>query len=205
MPLQLFLKLLYGIHLPHFKYEKLRELRRLVEEFSGIPVSAHEPVIGEGVFTHESGIHTAGLEIDPAIYQVIPPELVGFKIKYVFGKHTGLSSVKAVLEKPEYRAGLERDGVEVTDELIEAVALFVKDSRQKRTRSDKFTTMNEAYYREYNRLGISELRLVELASTIGRMLKEGVLPSLTVTEPAPIDNSPPRSLQKKQKEKKNES
>ena len=176
------LKLLYGINLPHFKYEKLRELRKVVEEFSGIPVSAHEPIIGEGVFTHESGIHTAGLLIDPSIYQVIPPDLVGAEIKYVFGKHTGLGAVKAVLERPEFRVGLERDGVEVTNELIEAVTLFVKDARQKRTRSDRFTTMNETYYREYDRLGISELRLVELASTLGRLIKEGLMLSLTPGE-----------------------
>jgi isopropylmalate/homocitrate/citramalate synthase len=187
------LKLLYGITLPKFKYNKLRVLRRKVEEFSGIPVSAHEPIIGEGVFTHESGIHTAGLLIDPAIYQVIPPELVGAKIRYVFGKHTGLAAVKDVLERPEYRAGLERDGVEVTPELIENLALFVKDARQKRTRSDSFTTMNEAYYNEYKRLGISELRLVELASTIGRLMKEGVMPSLNTNQATPVDNSKKRT------------
>jgi isopropylmalate/homocitrate/citramalate synthase len=170
------LKLLYGIDLPHFKYEKLRELRRMVEEFSGIPVSAHEPIIGEGVFTHESGIHTAGMLIDPAIYQVIPPELVGARIKYVFGKHSGLAAVKAVLERPEYRAGLERDGVEVNNDLIEAVTTFVKDVRQKRTRTDQFTTVTDVYYREYDQLGISELRLVELASTLGRMLQDRNLP-----------------------------
>jgi len=172
------LKLLYGIDLPHFKYEKLRELRRMVEEFSGIPVSAHEPIIGEGVFTHESGIHTAGMLIDPAIYQVIPPELVGTHIRYVFGKHSGLAAVKAVLERPEYRQGLERDGVEVTDDLIESVTNFVKDARQKRTRSDQFTTVTDVYYREYDQLGISELRLVELASTLGRMLQERNIPPL---------------------------
>ncbi|MDP8228915.1 MAG: hypothetical protein P9M15_05630 [Candidatus Electryoneaceae bacterium] len=191
------LKLLYGITLPHFQYEKLRDLRQMVEEFSGIPVSAHAPIIGKGVFTHESGIHTAGLLIDPAIYQVIPPELVGARIRYVFGKHSGLGAVKAVLERSEYRAGLERDGVEVTDELIEAVALFVKDARQKRTRSDQFISVTEAYYREYDRLGISELRLVELASTIGRMLNEGVLPD--IKEPS-ADVLPPAAVISKKKE-----
>lgn len=191
------LKLLYGVHLPRFKYEKLRELRRTVEKFSGIPVSAHEPIIGQGVFTHESGIHTAGLLIDPSIYQVIPPELVGARIRYVFGKHSGLGAVKAVLNKPEYRAGLERDGVELTDELVEALTLFVKDARQKRTRSDQFTTVTDAYYREYDRLGISELRLVELASTIGRMLNEGVLPPLSKTNE---DALPPAAVIKKEKE-----
>lgn len=183
------LRLLYGVELPHFRYEKLRELRRMVEEFSGIPVSAHEPIIGEGVFTHESGIHTAGLLIDPAIYQVIPPEMVGARIRYVFGKHTGIAAVKAVLERPEYRAGLERDGVEVNEELVEAVTAFVKDARQKRTRSDQFTSVTDAYYREYDRLGISELRLVELASTIGRMLQEGVLPPLKQTSTTPPERN----------------
>ena len=168
------LKLLYGIDLPRFKYNKLRELRRMVEEYSGLPVSAATPIIGEGVFLHESGIHTAGLLIDKSIYQVIDPELVGAEIKYVFGKHSGLGAVKAVLEKDKFREGLKRDGVEITDELIEAVTLFVKDARQKRTRSDSFTNITETYYREYNHLGISELRLVELASTIGRLMNEGL-------------------------------
>jgi len=168
------LKVLYGVTLPHFKYQKLRELRRMVEDYSGIPVSAHAPIIGEGVFLHESGIHTAGLLINKSIYQVIDPELVGAEIKYVFGKHSGIGAVKAVLEKPIYREGLARDGVEINDELIEAVTLFVKDARQKRTRSDSFLNVTDAYYREYDQLGISELRLVELASTIGRLMKEGV-------------------------------
>ncbi|MBU0519995.1 hypothetical protein KJ564_13795 [bacterium] len=168
------LKLLYGIELPHFKYEKLRELRKLVEEYSGIPVAANTPIIGEGVFLHESGIHTAGLLIDKSIYQVIPPEMVGAEIKYVFGKHSGEAAVKAVLEKPIFQEALARDGVELNKELIEAVTIFVKDARQKRTRSDSFVNITEAYYRAYEQLGITELRLVELASTLGRLMSEGL-------------------------------
>ncbi|MBZ0263970.1 hypothetical protein K8I28_04810 [bacterium] len=178
----LMLKLLYGVDIPGFQYDTLIKLRRMLETYSGIPVSAHEPVIGEGVFTHESGIHTAGLLIHPAIYQVIPPELLGRKIHYVFGKHTGMGAVREVLERPEYRAGLKRDNVEVTDELIHAVTSFVKDARQKRTRSDSFSNVTEAYYNEYHRLGISELRLVELASTIGRLVQEQTF------KPKPIEN-----------------
>ncbi|MDP8205301.1 MAG: hypothetical protein P9L92_01455 [Candidatus Electryonea clarkiae] len=167
------LKLLYGVEVPGFKFDYLIKLRRMLEEYTGIPVSAFAPVIGEGVFTHESGIHTAGLLIHPKVYQVIPPELLGRRIRYVFGKHTGLGAVKDVLMRPEYRAGLARDGVEVDNELIEAVTMFVKDARQKRTRSDSFVNMTKGYYAEYHKLGITELRLVELASTIGRLMKEG--------------------------------
>jgi len=91
-----------------------------------------------------------------------------------------------VLNRPEFRAGLERDGVEVNDDLVEAVTLFVKDARQKRTRSDKFASVTDAYYREYDQLGISELRLVELASTIRRLMQEGIIPKLA-------ENSAPAS------------
>lgn len=168
------LKLLYGIDLPHFKYNKLRQIRKMVEIYSGIPVASNTPIIGEGVFVHESGIHTAGMLIDKSIYQVIDPELVGAEIKYVFGKHSGEAAVKAVLERPAYRDGLARDGVEVNKELIDAVTLFVKDVRQKRTRSDSFVNVTEAFYNAYDQLGISELRLVELASTIGRLMSEGL-------------------------------
>ncbi|MBS1261685.1 MAG: 2-isopropylmalate synthase [Calditrichaeota bacterium] len=175
------LKVLYGVDIPGFRYDHLIKLRRMLEQFSGIPVGAHEPIIGEGVFTHESGIHTAGILIHPAIYQVIPPELLDRKIHYVFGKHTGIAAVRDVLYRPEYRSGLERDGVEVNEDLVGAVMHFVKDARQKRTRSDSFVNVTEAYYNEYHRLGISELRLVELASTIGRLLQEGLF------KPKPVE------------------
>ena len=67
------LRYLFGIEIPGFKYEKLRDLARHLELVSGIPVQPTEPGIGLNVFTHESGIHTAGMLIHPAIYQFIPP------------------------------------------------------------------------------------------------------------------------------------
>lgn len=164
------LKLLYGITLPRFKYHKLREIRQLVEKFSGVPVMAHEPIIGEGVFTHESGIHTAGLLIDKAIYQVIPPELVGGKIRFVFGKHSGAAAVQAVLEARHQE--LEREGVEVNADLIEKVTTFVKEAREKRSEKDDFTNVTDAYYLAYERLGINEDRLVELAITLGKLFRK---------------------------------
>lgn len=45
------LKLLYGIEIPGFKYDMLITLRRMMEKYSGIPVGAHEPVIGEGIYS----------------------------------------------------------------------------------------------------------------------------------------------------------
>src|SRR2546422_1144535 len=54
----------------------------------------HEPIVGEGVFKHESGIHTAAIAIHPAIYQFIAEEAVGGEQRFVFGdrKSTRLNS-----------------------------------------------------------------------------------------------------------------
>ncbi len=54
------LRVLYGIEIPGFKYDKLRELARFMERMSGIPMQQHEPIVGSKVFAHESGIHTHG-------------------------------------------------------------------------------------------------------------------------------------------------
>jgi isopropylmalate/homocitrate/citramalate synthase len=163
------LKQLYGVEVPGFHYDMLIELRKMVEEFSGIPVAVNEPIIGEGVYTHESGIHTAGLLIHPAIYQVIPPELVGAKIRYVFGKHSGAAAVEKVLR--DHEEELRAAGIEITPQLINEVTYFVKAARQKRTETDQFTHITDYFYREWDRLGISEKRLVELAMTIGEMAR----------------------------------
>ncbi|HSD61380.1 MAG TPA: homocitrate synthase, partial [Burkholderiales bacterium] len=39
----------------------LPAISRLVEQASGLPVAANKSIVGEGVFTHESGIHVDGL------------------------------------------------------------------------------------------------------------------------------------------------
>ena len=93
------LKELYGVTLPRFQYERLHELRDAVERASGVPLPPHEPIVGEGVFSHESGIHTAAILIHPAIYQFIREETVGGTHRFVFGKHSGAAAVEAVLEK----------------------------------------------------------------------------------------------------------
>jgi isopropylmalate/homocitrate/citramalate synthase len=67
----------YGVEIPGFKYHKLRELGRFMESMSGIPVQAHEPIIGANVFTHETGIHAAAMLIDRRMYEAVPALVVG--------------------------------------------------------------------------------------------------------------------------------
>ena len=71
------LRVLYGVELPGFKYDKVRELARFMERMSGIPLQQHEPIVGSKVFAHESGIHTQAMLIDHRMYEAVPAELVG--------------------------------------------------------------------------------------------------------------------------------
>ena len=51
--------------------------------------------MGEGVFTHEAGIHVDGLLKDPDTYQGFDPVEVGRHHKLVVGKHSGAHGIIA--------------------------------------------------------------------------------------------------------------
>lgn len=88
------LKKLYGmetgIDLTHFT-----ALSACVAAASGRPVHWQKSVVGEGVFTHEAGIHVDGLLKDPDNYQGFDPVEVGRSHKLVVGKHSGAHGIIA--------------------------------------------------------------------------------------------------------------
>ncbi|MFA6921615.1 MAG: homocitrate synthase [Gallionella sp.] len=79
-----------GIDLTHFT-----ALSACVAAASGRPVPWQKSVVGEGVFTHEAGIHVDGLLKDPDNYQGFDPVEVGRSHKLVVGKHSGAHGVMA--------------------------------------------------------------------------------------------------------------
>ncbi|WP_426415171.1 homocitrate synthase [Aestuariirhabdus sp. LZHN29] len=86
------LEKLYGRHLG-INLKGFSDLSALVEVASGRPVGWQKSVVGEGVFTHESGIHVDGLLKDPHNYQSIDPAEVGREHRLVLGKHSGMSGL----------------------------------------------------------------------------------------------------------------
>ncbi|MDR2862459.1 MAG: hypothetical protein LBV54_01080 [Puniceicoccales bacterium] len=73
------------------------------------PVPATKPIVGAGVFTHESGIHCAGLARDRRTYEPIAPEMVGReRTPFVIGEKSGSSSLAAVLDGMGLKANLQR-------------------------------------------------------------------------------------------------
>lgn len=72
----------------------LPAISRLVARASGRPVAAGKSIVGEAVFTHESGIHVDGLLKDRANYEAFRPEEVGSAHRLVLGKHSGSHGVR---------------------------------------------------------------------------------------------------------------
>jgi homocitrate synthase NifV len=75
---------------------KIPALSRTVANAAGVPVPWQKSVVGEGAFTHESGIHIDGLLKHPDNYQGFDPRQVGRQHRFVLGKHSGKRGVHAV-------------------------------------------------------------------------------------------------------------
>lgn len=77
-----------GIQLTQFS-----DLSQLVAEASGRPVAWSKSLVGEGIFTHEAGIHVDGLMKDVSNYQSFDPAELGRSHRLMLGKHSGTQAV----------------------------------------------------------------------------------------------------------------
>ncbi|RXK49085.1 LeuA family protein [Halorientalis pallida] len=113
------LESLYDVE-THIDTTRITELSRLVEDRSSIPVPANKPVVGQNAFSHESGIHAAGVIENSDTFEpgVMTPEMVGAERELVLGKHTGQHSV---------RERLVDAGFDPTEEEVREVTRRVKD------------------------------------------------------------------------------
>ncbi len=82
----------------------IHELAEMVHKFAKVPISPHQPLIGDNVFAHESGMHIAAILNHPVTYECIPPELVGQSRKLLMGKHTGSTFIKKRLTEKNITA-----------------------------------------------------------------------------------------------------
>jgi homocitrate synthase NifV len=63
------------------------------------PIPANKAIVGDDVFTHESGIHVDGLLKDRRTYQALDPGLLGRAHRFTIGKHSGLAAIAASLSE----------------------------------------------------------------------------------------------------------
>ncbi|KAL2585651.1 hypothetical protein AAZV13_13G009300 [Glycine max] len=82
------------------------ETSKMVEEYSGMHLQPHKPLVGANAFVHASGIHQDGMLKHKGTYETISPEEIGHKrttrIGIVLGKLSGSQALRKRLEELGY-------------------------------------------------------------------------------------------------------
>ena len=99
------LQVLYGIS-TRLDLARLRDVSARVRELSGYELEPWKPIVGENLFTRESGAVASQFH-DPPSIEPYSSELVGAERKIVLGKKSGLDSI---------RIKAEELGLDVTEE-----------------------------------------------------------------------------------------
>ncbi|MCK9160231.1 MAG: 2-isopropylmalate synthase [Bacteroidaceae bacterium] len=97
---------------------KLNEVSRVVESYSGIPISPNQPIVGESVFTQVAGVHADGDNKSNLYCNDLLPERFGRVREYALGKTSGKANIRKNMES----LGLKLDETEmkkVTDRITE--------------------------------------------------------------------------------------
>ena len=79
--------------------DKLNDISRLVESYSGIAVAPNQPIIGDNVFTQVAGVHADGDKKNGLYQNELVPERFGRKREYALGKNSGRANIAKNLEE----------------------------------------------------------------------------------------------------------
>jgi len=138
------LKQLYGME-SDINLRAFGDVSQLVARASGREVPWQKSIVGEGVFTHEAGIHVDGLLKDVNNYQFLNPLEFGRSHQVVLGKHSG----RRALQKVYSDMGLSVDGLRA-DVMLSEIRSFVTRTKRIPQRGD----LEEIYYHNL-RTGVS--------------------------------------------------
>jgi len=116
-----------------FNFIALTELCKTISVWTGSPIPERKPIVGDNIFTHESGIHVDGILKEPSTYEFFPPEQIGGLRKLVPGKHSGQKAIRHLALK---------DGFELTDTQINT---FLTDLRSRMAHTRGINSTNLFY------------------------------------------------------------
>ncbi|MFB9267572.1 homocitrate synthase [Bradyrhizobium erythrophlei] len=100
------LKQLYG-HDTGIILTELENVAAVVAAAAARAIPLNKAIVGEHVFTHESGIHVDGLLKDQRTYQSLDPQLFGRSNRFVIGKHSGISAITSLLDELQLAASAD--------------------------------------------------------------------------------------------------
>ena len=78
---------------------RLNDISRLVEGYSGIAVAPNQPIVGENVFTQVAGVHADGDNKANLYSNALVPERFGRKREYALGKNSGKANIDRNLQE----------------------------------------------------------------------------------------------------------
>lgn len=116
---------------PQIDTSRFVELSRLVGQASCRPVPEWKAVVGEKVFSHESGLHADGVLKFPGNYEGFDPAEVGLSRHLVLGKHSGGHGLKDRL----LTLGIEVGRTDL-EALLDKVRLFSQNQKRALTDDD---------------------------------------------------------------------
>jgi 2-isopropylmalate synthase len=91
--------------------EQIYPASRLVRKITGIQVPPNKAVVGANAFSHEAGIHQAGVLENPLTYEIMTPATVGIPSnRLIMGKHSG---------RHAFRQRLSELGFELSDDELD--------------------------------------------------------------------------------------
>ena len=82
--------------------DDLRLLTRLAHdaaEIVNLPPDTHAPYVGRFAFAHKGGMHVAGVSLDPASFEHLPPTLVGNRSHVLVSELSGRATIREVAEE----------------------------------------------------------------------------------------------------------
>ncbi|XP_048617959.1 methylthioalkylmalate synthase 2, chloroplastic-like isoform X1 [Brassica napus] len=131
---------------------------QMVQEYTGLFVQPHEPIVGANCFVHESGIHQDGILKNRSTYEILSPEDVGVVksqgSSIVLGKLSGRHAVKDRLKE----LGYELDDEKILNDIFsmfrdltkQKKRITVDDLKALVTCRDEVTSLNGATGEETN-------------------------------------------------------
>ncbi|MEM0030521.1 MAG: hypothetical protein QW572_03200 [Candidatus Nitrosocaldus sp.] len=79
------------------RLDMLKDLSRLIEQYTGIATPESKPIVGDSAFKHKAGTHLAAVLRDPRAYEIIEPRAVGNRRRIVFGELAGKNGAAFLL------------------------------------------------------------------------------------------------------------
>ena len=127
------LKAMYNIDLGT-DFSKLKDYATEVAAIANISLPGNTPIVGDNIFTRESGIGIEMLKEQPLAMFSLNPSFVGNQAKIVLGKKSGVNSV---------RVKLQEQGISASEEQEREILRRVKEFGTKHK-----TTLNEEQFKQ---------------------------------------------------------